>query len=148
MYRDITDFHINSRYKNGHDSKCKYCANRILKEYRMKNKNSTTHKYEKTKKGFLVRLYRNMKSRTLGIVKPHLYKGLEILSKEDFYSWSFKSKTFDELYNDWAKNDYCTKLTPSIDRVDSSKGYTLNNMAWTTHSENSRRGSFSKWRNR
>lgn len=103
------------------------------------------YKYEKTKKGFLVRLYRNMKSRILGIQKKkaHLYKGKDILSKEDFYQWADSSKDFHSLFLTWEENSYHRKLTPTVDRIDSHGGYLVSNMRWLTHSENSRLGSLS-----
>ena len=105
-------------------------------------------KYEKTPTGFLMRKYRNMQSRILGIqkLKAHLYKGKTLLGREEFYEWANTSKTFWNLYNEWEKSGYDRKLCPSVDRIDSKKGYTLENMEWITHSENSRRGSLSQSR--
>ena len=106
-------------------------------------------KYEKTPKGFLMRKYRNMQSRILGIqkMKAHLYKDLYLLPRDEYYDWAFNSKEFWDLYNGWVKSGYDRKLTPTVDRIDSEKGYFLKNMEWVTHSENSRRGSLSKKRN-
>lgn len=103
-------------------------------------------KYEKTVSGFLMRVYRNMLSRVSGVqkLKAHLYIGKEILSKEEFYNWSKNSIEFNNLYNIWKLNNYDRKLTPSVDRIDSSKGYTLENMRWITHSENSRLGAINR----
>lgn len=113
------------------------------REWRKRTGNASTKKYEKTKKGFLMRLYRNMKSRIEGVqtTKHHLYQGKSLLSKEDFYEWAFNSPEFHKLFTAWEDNDHDRKLTPSVDRVDSSLGYSLDNMEWVTHSENSRRGS-------
>jgi hypothetical protein len=60
--------------------------------YREKTNNSISKKYEKTPNGFLMRMYRNMKSRVSGvqIQKFHLYEGKELLGKEDFYAWAKK----------------------------------------------------------
>jgi hypothetical protein len=104
-------------------------------------------KYEKTKKGFLVRAYRNMKSRVEGVQhsKAHLYKGKEILEKHTFYEWALSNESFNKLFKEWEDSNYCRKLTPSVDRIDSSKGYTLDNMQYITHSENSRRGNISRY---
>lgn len=112
------------------------------RQYRKNNGNICTLKYEKTKNGFLVRCYRNMKSRIFGIQKSksHLYIGKELLSKEDFYNWSLGSEKFHQLFNEWKNSGYQRKLTPSVDRVNSCSGYSLDNMEWVTFSENSRRG--------
>ncbi len=105
-------------------------------------------KYEKTKKGFLMRLYRNMKSRTLGIQKQkaHLYKGLELLSKEKFYLWAESNEEFHRLFRIWKDFNFHRLLTPTVDRKDAQLGYKISNMRWITHSENSSLGAFSKHR--
>lgn len=112
--------------------------------------NAATHKYEKTKSGFLMRAYRNMKSRVTGIQrkKAHLYKGLYLLPRQDFYTLSLADNNFHKLFEQWVKSDYNRKLTPSVDRIDPSKGYEPNNIRWLEHMENSRLGAESKWRNR
>lgn len=109
------------------------------REHRKKTGNSDTKKYEKTKKGKLMRTYRNMESRSKGIVKgkSHLYEGLEVLTRQSFYDWSLSCQDFNRLYDDWVSSGYDMKLSPSIDRIDTSRGYVLGNMRWLTHSENS-----------
>lgn len=104
-------------------------------------------RYERTFKGCLMRKYRNMLSRVKGIQKEkaHLYIEKDILGKEDFYTWATSTDSFSKLYNVWVEADYEMKLAPSVERMDSTKGYTIDNMEWITHSENSRRGSVSRW---
>ena len=110
------------------------------REQRRITGNQCTKKYEKTPNGFLVRAYRNMLSRTRGLVKPHLYKGLSILSKEDFYAWSEDNPNFWELYFAWVVVGYERKLSPSVNRIDPTKGYEIGNIEWVTHSVNSALG--------
>lgn len=119
--------------------------NKRLREYRRMNGHAATFLYEKTPNGFLMRMYRNMKSRILGIqkMKYHLYRDKELLSKEDFYIWAKNNKQFHVLFKTWVQSDHDRKLTPSVDRIDSKLGYSISNMEWVTHSENSRRGSIS-----
>jgi hypothetical protein len=110
--------------------------------------NQATLKYEKTVNGFLMRLYRNMKSRIQGVQKQkaHLYCGKELLDKEVFYSWAKDSPEFKVLWEKWVASDHEQKLAPSVDRKDSEVGYVLGNMEWVTQSENSRRGAVSQKR--
>ena len=119
------------------------------KKVRLLNGNAFTKKYEKTKKGFLMRAYRNMQSRIAGVQKEkhHLYRGKYILPREEFYAWAFSSEKFHELFSIWENSNYSRKLTPSVDRVNSKIGYEIKNMEWVTHSENSRRGSISSQKN-
>lgn len=116
------------------------------RELRKINGNANTKRYEKTIKGFLMRTYRNMKSRITGVQKKkyHLYKDKELINKFDFYYWSITNSDFATLFENWKRNEYKQKLTPSIDRIDSSRGYILENMRWITHSENSRLGSLNR----
>jgi hypothetical protein len=111
------------------------------REYRIRTANVCTKRYEKTKKGFLMRLYRNMQSRITGVQKEkhYLYAGKCLLSRDEFYEWALSSEEFHELFDDWTKSGYDRKLTPSVDRLNSDIGYRLSNMEWVTHSENSRR---------
>lgn len=114
---------------------------------RKANGNSYTKKYEKTHKGFLMRLYRNMKSRIQGIQKQkyHLYADKELLSKEAFYSWAIDHPDFLKMFSEWEGSGYARKLTPAVDRKESSIGYTLSNIQWLTHSQNSSKGARSKY---
>lgn len=115
---------------------------------REKTGNAATKKYERTKKGKLMRTYRNMQSRVCGVQKQfsHLYEGKEILTREEFYEWSLSDPSFNRVYEAWVLSGYEKKLAPSIDRIDSRKGYTISNMEWVTHSENSKRSSSIKRR--
>ena len=113
---------------------------------RAENGNVCTKKYEKTKKGFLVRMYRNMKSRTCGVqkMKAHLYLGLSLIDKEPFYEWALNSDEFHVMFATWETANYDRKLTPTVDRINSSIGYELHNMQWLTHSQNSIKGNHAK----
>jgi len=104
------------------------------------------NKYEKTHKGFVMRLYRNMKSRVEGVQekKSHLYKGRSLLPKDEFYSWALNDKDFLQLFENYTVSGYQRRLAPSVDRIDSKKGYSLDNMEFVTMSENSRRGAMAK----
>lgn len=116
------------------------------RKYRKNNQNLCTKSYEKTVNGFLMRMYRNMQSRITGVQKhkAHLYLGKELLSRESFYTWAKNNESFYKLWDVYVATGYERKLAPTVDRIDSSKGYLLDNMEWVTHSENSRRGTLAK----
>jgi len=111
-------------------------------QHRKATGNKSQKTYEKTQKGFLVRLYRNMKSRVTGINKnkAHLYKDKTLLDKETFYEWAACSPMFMVLFHQYKEKGFNRKDAPSVDRKDSSKGYSLDNMEWVTLSINSQRG--------
>jgi hypothetical protein len=116
--------------------------NKKQRERRKFNNNADVKKYEKTKTGFLMRCYRNMKSRINGVQskKAHLYAGKNILSKEEFYFWSESNQTFHDLFLAWKESGYERRLTPSVDRVDSRYGYLIQNMEWVPFFVNCSRG--------
>lgn len=115
--------------------------NQKQREYRAKTGNDVTKRYERTPQGKLMRTYRNMQSRVTGILhtRRHLYEGKEILSREAFYEWAQSSPDFWRLFEGWAASGYRCGASPCVDRLDPANGYTLDNMQWITHSENSRR---------
>ncbi len=99
----------------------------------------TSQAYERTPKGFLMRSYRNMLGRTRGLTtrSNHLYKGLPICKKEDFYKWSMeKDSGFLNLLENYKESGFERSLAPSVDRIDKYQGYLLENMRWLTISEN------------
>lgn len=142
----LAKFNAHPSTKDGRQNQCRFCRNEMQRAYRHKTMNKHTREYEKTLDGFLVRCYRNMKSRISGVQKAkyHLYKGLPIIDKDVFYSWSKQNEFFNEQYKKWVSSGYERRQTPSVDRIDSSKGYLLDNMEWVTFSENCRRGSLNK----
>jgi hypothetical protein len=139
--KDLTNF-----YK--HSAICKECKNEITRMYRFKNNNIYTRRYEKTKKGFLVRMYRNMTSRVKGVQKDyiHIYQGLDILPKEQFYEFALNNSEFHRLFKEWEDALYERRLCPSIDRIDTKFGYTLGNIQFLTMSENSSKTSRRKYK--
>jgi len=129
--KDNTNYYKHSRI-------CKDCRKEYQKLKRSIIDNLYTKRYEKTKKGFLVRMYRNMTSRINGIQTKnyHLYQNKEILGKEEFYNWALNNNKFHELFNQWEANYYSRKITPSIDRIDANFGYIIGNIQFLTLSEN------------
>lgn len=120
--------------------------NEWQRNQRKKNGNSYTKKYERTWRGYIMRMYRNMKSRIEGVQKnkAHLYHGKSLLSKEEFYEFANNSSMFSGLFYQYWKSGYNQKKAPTVDRIDSSKGYELGNIEFVTMSVNSRRGTISK----
>ena len=81
-----------------------------------------------------------MKGRVNGTGGSHNrgnWKGKPILPRDVFYTWARNNPEFLRLYKRWFSSDFDRKLTPSVNRMNSSKGYTLDNMEWMTNSQNS-----------
>lgn len=150
LEKPIESFPRHPECRDGRSAQCRQCHNERQRLLRARSGNAHTLKYEKTKRGFIMRLYRNMQSRITGVQrqKHHLYAGKFLLTRDEFYEWAFTHPSFHELFAAWEISGYALQYTPSVDRIDSGRGYELANMEWVTHSENSRRGSLSKQRRR
>lgn len=101
----------------------------------------TFHYERTTPNGFLMRVYRNMQSRVVGIQKREakFYHGLPLLPKPVFMAWTWAQEDFWTLWHAWQASGRVRRLVPSIDRINVHKGYTLDNMQWVPGHENSRR---------
>ena len=64
------------------------------------------------------------------------YKNYKVCSSEEFINKFKNDKQYLKLYKEWQKSNYKLSLTPSIDRIDNSKGYTLNNIQMITMGKN------------
>ena len=97
--------------------------------------------YRRTITGFLSRSYSHMSERVRGVgVVPHKQKywyGKPIMPREVFYEWSKNHPDFLRLFKRWTTAGHPKRLAPSVNRIDSSKGYTLDNVEWITQSQNS-----------
>lgn len=124
--KSLTEFAKRKVNRSGLDARCREC----------KNINS-----RKTPNGFLHASYRGMRRRVLGkhskASARALYTGLPILDKSDFFTWAKSSADFWRLYRQWVQAGYSRKLSPSVNRIDPTKGYVLSNMEWLSHSLNS-----------
>jgi len=97
--------------------------------------------YRRTFNGKIRLTYQKMKGRVKGNNETRertkkLYVGKSICSKEDFIKWSKTDPCFLKLFKRWKKSGFKLINSPSIDRIDSSKGYKLNNIRWISNSEN------------
>jgi len=89
---------------------------------------------------FIDGVYTSMKQRVSDKSNNYLpYKGLFICEKEEFIKFGLNDNNLKVLYKIWKKSNYSRKLTPSIDRIENQKGYSLNNIQFLTLEENGRK---------
>jgi mannose-6-phosphate isomerase class I len=121
------------------------------------NRLTYAKKRHRTKRGFLLNAYSNAKGRVTGrklrsaikqgnpVGSLEQYVGLPIMEKEEFLNWATKDKMFNKIFEEWEKGGYKLVDSPSIDRLNTQDGYVMGNIFFSTHSENSRAGSISRW---
>ena len=115
-----------STRKDGFRSGCKICFS------------LWSRLYEKTPSGYLMRSYRNMKSRVDGIQKRkfNLYDGLYLMPKEEFKAY-VEDENFLKLLSEYKDSNWELGKAPSVDRIYPWFGYHKDNIRWVSHSENS-----------
>lgn len=106
-----------------------------------------SHYRKYTVSGFVASTFNNMKRRTEGRGKSrtkHIYSGLSLIDRKKFTDFTRNSKVFMLLYKEWINCDCDLRLRPTINRINSKKGYTEENMEWVTYSMNSSMAHVSK----
>jgi len=83
-------------------------------------------KYRRTFKGRLHRMYSSQRANA-----KRRNHHLPTYTKQEFFYWAICNDYYD-LYNSWKKQDFLKKATPSADRLDNTKSYTLSNLRLTT----------------
>lgn len=71
--------------------------------------------------------------------KTHNYKKVEY-SRQEFLEWLYRDDTYTKLFNVWVESGNDKYLKPSIDRLDATKGYALDNIQVITWGENDQKG--------
>ena len=68
--------------------------------------------------------------------RADIYNGKKVCSREEFLNNFLNCPIFLALFENWKNNDFSVKFSPSVDRIDVKKDYTLDNIQMITHSEN------------
>jgi len=116
--------------------RCKY--KNCYKQSKKRDVYCYSHRNKSTITRFLDYKYSSMKRRVSGksTNRPDLYSGKAIVPKDAFMVWAKNNPDFLSLYKRWVSCNFDRKLTPTINRINSSRGYTLDNMEWMTNSQN------------
>lgn len=125
-------------HKNRKTIECLTCGKDRL-NYGNGRCNPCSRKYKRQTRPrfYLGTCYSEMKRRVTKFDKdrPNYY-GLNICDVDEFKNTFEKDPAFLKLYKKWQKNNFERKFAPSIDRIDNTKGYTLDNLQFTSHFEN------------
>lgn len=80
-------------------------------------------------------MYQSIKKR---LKQNPRYKNRKLLiSKEDFIKFVLNNENYKIIFKKWEEMDYEYILTPTIDRIDNNRDYTLDNIQVITLLENS-----------
>lgn len=123
---------------------CKECIS--LKTNKDKDKPKPKIKRKKVKSHieylFVIK-YGGMKQRaTIKSCRSSAF-GKDLCTREEFIKWCLSIsnyRSFHRMYKDWVNSNYSMRLTPSIDRIDNTKGYSIENIQWVTQGFNSSKG--------
>jgi hypothetical protein len=91
--------------------------------------------YRRTQTGFLNNSYATQKRSC--IEREHEKPQY---TKQELKQWLESNKDFTSIWKRWVESEYKTELKPSIDRLDSNKTYSLDNIQVVTWEENRRLG--------
>lgn len=147
--KSLEEFHIKADCRLGVAPHCGECANacrrsrvKVLMQTNPQKVLSLQRAYGKTLDGKIMMSYHNMRGRVLGLQekKAHLYKGLPIMSRHEFYTWALTDIGLKRVFTAWVVSGYERRLSPSVNRIDPKLGYVAGNIEWITHGENSRLG--------
>jgi hypothetical protein len=93
----------------------------------------------RTRPGFyLGTQYSEIKRRCTTKTKDRLvYFGKEFCTKYEFINRFINDINFLKQYKKWQRSGFKRKTSPSIDRINNKKGYTVDNLQTLSHAENS-----------
>ena len=122
---------------------CKYCSKcknwLPLKEFGIDNRQWDKLKkyckkcrldYRRTKEGLIARIFNDQ----------HKTKYQIHYTLEELREWAMSQEIFHILYDKWVKSNYQKDLTPSFDRINAWKDYSLDNLQIITWKENYEKG--------
>ena len=104
-----------------------------VNQYRKENIDEIKKKkinYYRTMNGFLTHRYASMKQRNV-----------VSFSKEELSKWlDCRKRLFEKLLIEWKKNGFKREFSPSINRIDDFKGYSIDNIELITWKKNNELG--------
>ena len=104
-------FYLNRSRSDGLDSQCRECAN------------ITNKKYKRSREGVITRIHGGQL-----VSSKRRSHDAPAYSKTELKAWIYSQPRFEVLYMAWVESGYQSLLTPSVDREDDYKPYTIGNL--------------------
>lgn len=130
-------------YTKGYQKENAERISKRLKKYRKENAAHISRwkkECSRTFEGMVERMYNSMLGRVRGTTGRkegrHYWFGKPIMPREDFLVFARNSNELHRLHKQWTNRSYDRKFKPCPDRVDSTKGYTPDNIGFVTVSQN------------
>lgn len=123
-------------YKSAETSCCRTCTN-LRRPTKPEEELFDWKAYYHSKVGKLSCLFQQQKARCKE-------KGWEApkYSQEELTAWGMESLTYHTLFEQWEASGYLKHLSPSVDRLDDYKTYSLDNIQIVTWQENNDKGRY------
>ncbi len=122
VLKPLSEFSKAKSFNDGHRYQCKFCD----KVDRMS--------YRHTKAGLIKGIYLSQK-----YCSKHRGHPLPDYSVCKLIDWFLRQPHFDALYLNWMNSGYSKWKTPSVDRIDDYKSYSLDNIQLMTWGDNNKK---------
>ena len=117
--KPISEYYNHKNGKYGVVACCIECCKNIANDY------------HRTKDGLITKIYSAQKR-----YSRHRNHPVPSYTMVELRDWMFSQRCFHELFDNWKQSNYKKDLTPSCDRLDDYKPYTLDNLRVVTWMEN------------
>jgi len=133
--KSIDEFYKHKMMADGHLNKCKECTKRYERERDTRAIDSK--RYRTNPDRYIKHKYYMMRARCMGKSNHRSYDNMEILTFDEWMRWCDENKDiFMRLFNEWIESGWDRNKSPSIDRIDNSRGYVIGNIQWMTTHDN------------
>lgn len=124
--KGLSGFYKHSKMADGTLNKCKECTKKDSKA----NLERVGSLYDRSEIGVIRVIYKTQKSNNRR--RGH---GELPYSKGDLSIWLYENN-FGEMYSEWVKSGFQSQKKPSVDRINSIKGYSFDNIRLVTWHDN------------